>query len=126
MSRQEALAQYQRALKLGRKQYKQALAGRRYPYLQVLDEILDDAMVAARVNLGLLEIPTELIVGTKSKGRRDAFSYDFLPLLTEESEFALKWIGLCQAHLSDEGIRDPIRCFEYYGIQELCVLDAPI
>ena len=66
MSRQEALAQYQRALKQGRKQYKQAVAGGRYPYLQVLDEILDDAMVAARVNLGLMEIPTEQIVGTKT------------------------------------------------------------
>ena len=115
MSRQEAVAQYQRALKQGRKQYKQAVAGGRYPYLPVLDELLDDAMVAARVNLGLLEIPTELIVGTKSKGRRDAFSYDFLPLLSEESEFALKWIVLCQAHLSDEGIRDAIRCYEYLG-----------
>ena len=115
MSRQEALVQYQRALKQGRKQYKQAVASRRYPYLQVLDDILDDAMVAARVNLGLLEIPTELIVGTKSKGRRDAFSHGFLPLLSEESEFALKWISLCTAHLSDEGIRDPIRCFEYLG-----------
>ncbi len=115
MSRQEALAQYQRALKQGRKQYKQAVAGGRYPYLQVLDEILDDAMVAARVNLGLMEIPTEQIVGTKSKGRRDAFSPGFLPLLSESSEFALKWIELCRAHLSEEGIRDAIRCFEYLG-----------
>ena len=115
MSRQEALAQYQRALKQGRKQYNQAVAGGHYPYLQVLDELLDDAMVAARVNLGLLEIPTEQIVGTKTKGRRDAFSSQFMPLLSESSEFAMKWIDLCRAHLSDEGLRDPIRCFEYLG-----------
>jgi len=115
MSRTEAVAQYQQALKQGRKQYKQAVAKGNYPYLQVLDEILDDAMVAARMNLGLLEIPTEQIVGTKSMGRRDAFSPDFFPLLSEESEFAAKWIDLCRSHLSDEGIRDPIKCFEYLG-----------
>ena len=114
MSRQEAAAQYQQALKRARKQHKQAVAAGRYPYLQVLDEILDDAMVAARVNLGLLEIPMERIAGTKTMGRRDAFTYEFFPLLSEESEFASKWIDLCRAHL-DEGIRDPIRCFEYLG-----------
>ena len=27
----------------------------------------------------------------------------------------MKWINLCQAHLSDEGINEPIRCFEYLG-----------
>ncbi|MBQ8390295.1 MAG: BMP family ABC transporter substrate-binding protein, partial [Oscillibacter sp.] len=29
--------------------------------------------------------------------------------------FAMKWIDLCAAHLGDEGIRDPIRCYEYLG-----------
>ena len=115
MSRKEAVEQYQRALKLGQKQYKKSLLQGRYPYLQVLDEILDEAMTGGSVDLGLVEIPTERIVGTKDAGRRTAFSEGFLPLMPLNSEFASKWIHLCEAHLSEEGIRDYIRCVEYLG-----------
>ena len=58
MSRQEAREQYLEAQKLGQKEYKNCILQGKYPYLQVLDEILFDPMVAGRVNLGLLEIPT--------------------------------------------------------------------
>ena len=115
MSRQEAAAQYQEALKRGRKTYKERILRGQYPYPQVLDEILDDAMTAGQVDMGLLEIPAKRIVGTKTQGRRDAFAADFMPLMSADSEFAAKWINLCAAHLSDEGIREPIRCFEYLG-----------
>ena len=115
MSRQEAAAQYAAALKQGRKAYKEALMQGRYPYPQVLDEIISDAMVAGQTELGVLEIPADQIVGTKSAGRRSAFSTDFMPLLDADTEFAGKWMSLCEAHLGDEGIRDPIRCYEYFG-----------
>lgn len=115
MGRQEACEQYREALKSGKACYKQAVLHGQYPYLQILDEILDDAMIAGRVNLGIIEIPTEQIVGTKSEGRQNAFASNFLPVLDEDSEFAAKWINLCEAHLSNEGIRDPIRCYEYLG-----------
>ena len=115
MSRQEAAAQYQEALKAGRKTYKDRVLRGQYPYPQVLDEILDDAMSAGQVDLGLLEIPTDRVTGTKTQGRRDAFAADFMPLMPADSEFASKWITLCAAHLSDEGIREPVRCFEYLG-----------
>ena len=115
MSRQEAAAQYAAALKQGRKAYKEALMQGRYPYPQVLDEIISDAMVAGQTELGVLEIPADQIVGTKTAGRRSAFSTDFMPLLDADTEFAGKWMSLCEAHLGDEGIRDPIRCYEYFG-----------
>lgn len=114
MSRQEAYHQYQAAFKAGQKEYKRSIAQGKYPYLQVLDEILDDSMIAGRYNVGLVEIPADRIVGTKSAGRKDAFASDFMPLLSERSEFAVKWINLCMSHL-EEGIREPIRCFEYLG-----------
>ena len=115
MSRQEAMSQYASALKQGRKSYKEALVRGRYPYPQVLDEIISDSMGAGQTELGVMEIPIDQIVGTKTAGRRSAFSADFLPLLDLDSEFAGKWISLCEAHLGDEGIRDPIRCYEYFG-----------
>lgn len=115
MSRQEATEQYALALKRGQKYYKQALSQGNYPYPQVLDEILDERMSAGRVEVGLVDIPASEIVGTRSVGRRAAFAGNFMPLLGDNTEFAVKWIALCEAHLGDEGIRDPIRCFEYLG-----------
>lgn len=111
----EAVEQYEKALKLGQKNHRERVHQGRYPYPQVLDEIIDDNMIAGRVDLGIIEIPTEKIVGTKTAGRKNAFSASFLPLLPEDTEFSRKWINLCIAHLSDEGIRDPIRCYEYLG-----------
>ena len=72
-------------------------------------------MVTGRVDMGVIEVPTEQVVGTKSAGRRSAFASDFMPLLDMDTEFAQKWMALCAAHLGDEGIRDPIRCYEYMG-----------
>lgn len=115
MSQSEATVQYAQALKAGQKTYRECVLSGRYPYLQILDEILDDSMVAGVVDLGVINIPSDQIVGTKGEGRRTAFAADFMPLLGPDTEFAFKWIELCAAHLSDEGIRDPIRCYEYMG-----------
>lgn len=72
-------------------------------------------MVAGRVDLGELEIPIAQIVGMNTAGRQTAFAANFMPLLDLGTEFASKWISLCEAHLGDTGIVDPIRCFEYMG-----------
>lgn len=111
----QAQAQYAAALKAGQKCYKEAVLKGEYPYPQVLDEILDEHLAAGRAELGLLDIPMDRIIGTKSKGRRNAFAANFMPLLPMESEFGSKWITLCDANLGSEGIRDPIRCYEYLG-----------
>ena len=111
----EAQNCYQQALKQGRKAHRESVHKGTYPYLHVLDEILEDGMIVGQVDLGVMELPTERIVGTKSAGRTNAFASNYMPLLPESSEFGLKWRRLCQAHLGDEGIRDPIRCYEYLG-----------
>ena len=81
MSRQEAVEQYSKALKRGRKTYKDAIVHGKYPFPQVLDEIMSNSLEAGQVELGLHEIPTAQIVGTKTQGRRSAFSADFMPIL---------------------------------------------
>ena len=86
-----------------------------YPYLQILDEILPDYAIAGQEELGTIEIPADRIVGTKTSGRSDAFAANFMPLIQEKSEFALKWQNLCQYHLSETGIRDPVFCYEFLG-----------
>ena len=115
MNRQEAREQYGRALKAGQKYFRACVIGGKYPYPQALEEIFEESTSAGRVDLGLLEVPTEQIVGTTAAGRRSAFAGNFMPLLPVDSEFGSKWVELCAAHLGDEGIRDPIRCFEYLG-----------
>lgn len=115
MARQEALAYYQAALKEGRRCYRERVHEGAYPYLPVLDEILADAETAGNQDLGLIDIPTELIVGTRTEGRHDAFAANFMPLMGTGTEFASKWVTLCEAHLGDTGITDPIVAFEYLG-----------
>ena len=111
----EAVEQYNAALKAGQKFYKNAVANGTNPYPPVLDELTAGVTLAGQADLGLVNIPSELLVGTKTTGRVFALAGNFMPLLPQGSEFGSKWISLCSAHLSDEGIRDPIRCFEYFG-----------
>lgn len=106
---------YQRALKSGQKDHRKHIQCELSPYLPVLDEILLNYTTAGEINLGLIEIPMDKIVGTKTKGRTNAFAANFMPLLAVDSEFGFKWRSLCEAHLSDAGIRDPISCYEFLG-----------
>ena len=111
----EVTEEYALAVKQGLKEVKEYAARDQRTNPLVLDEILGDALYDTALDVGLVEIPAERIVGTKSAGRITAFSPSFLPLLGENTEFAIKWKNLCAAHLSDQGIREPIECFEYLG-----------
>ena len=111
----EAREEYSRALRAGQKEQRDLLAENRNPNPVVLEEILPVGNMDSTIDVGRIEIPAELIVGTKTAGRVSAFTPSFLPLLGLDSEFAYKWMNLCAAHLSDEGIRDPIVCYEYLG-----------
>ncbi|MCI8598978.1 MAG: BMP family ABC transporter substrate-binding protein [Lachnospiraceae bacterium] len=106
------MEEYAKARKLAQKAYRTALLKGSYPYLQVLDEILSFTKTSSEVDLGLVEIPLEQIAGTKTSGRTTAFSNNFMPLLSEDTEFAAKWSSLYHAHL-EEGIRDPIKACEF-------------
>lgn len=114
-ARIEAAEHYQKALKAGRKIQKQRIHQGLYPYLEVLDEILEDYETSGQEELGVIEIPADKIVGTKTRGRSDAFAANFLPLIGDKSEFSMKWQNLCQYHLGEAGIRDPIFCYEFLG-----------
>ena len=104
--------EYQEALKLGKKEQKKCLANGRFPYLPVLDEILEHVQIQTEQPLGLVQIPLEHVVGTSTKGRTSAFAANFMPILDYTSEFGYKWAALADAQIN-EGIRDPIICYEY-------------
>ena len=116
MSRQEAVAEYIRAQRMAQREYRERVMAGKDPYPAVLDDILPDSTTPEAVqDIGLVEIPSERIVGVKSSGRIAAFTASFLPLLDEGSEFGMKWAALCEAHLGEAGIQEPIVCFEYLG-----------
>ena len=115
MNSQIALDEYSQALRLGQKEYRELVMAGKNPHPEVLDEILPEISTETVIGVGLVDIPTERIVGTKTAGRITAFTATFRPLLDQKTEFGMKWVSLCKAHLSDTGITDPIECFEYLG-----------
>lgn len=101
----EAREQYEKFLKLGKKEKDSLL---------VLDILLKEKEkeISGEINLGVVSIPLEKVIGTKTEGRSISFSSKFYPMIEEQTEFAAKWINLYRAHL-EEGIRDPIKAYEY-------------
>ncbi len=107
-----ALADYIKAYKLGKKDYQYRMLHGMQPTLQVLDDILPGRGNYSEVPLGLVQIPIDQIVGTKTGGRSNAFAANFMPLLRENTEFASKWARLSTSHV-EEGIREPVKAYEY-------------
>lgn len=103
---------YEKAYKSAKKNYQKQIAKGEYPYLPVLDDIVAAKDIAKEENIGLVQIPAHLIVGTAYAGRTTSFDSNFMPLLDKDTEFAKKWVSLCKAHI-EEGIREPIKVYEY-------------
>ncbi len=110
----DAYQQYLYARRKARKTLFHDRLKRKDPYLKVLDHIVDERKCRP-VDLGIIDVPSELIVGTRTDGRALSFSSDFMPLLNEKSEFASKWMNVCRYHLSDQGITQAPLAYEYLG-----------
>ena len=103
---------YAKALKAGKREMATRIAKKEDPYLAVLDDIPEAANSVMEYSLGLVQIPIDKIVGTKTEGRSHAFAANFMPVMEENTEFAMKWIELYHSHI-EEGIREPIKAYEY-------------
>lgn len=106
------LEEYNKAYKLGKKDYQARMMRGEKPTLKVLDEILPERGAYSEMPLGLVQIPIDQIVGTKTEGRSSAFAGNFMPILRENTEFAHKWASLGESHVN-EGIREPVKAYEY-------------
>ncbi len=82
--------------------------------LPVLEQIVPNLKELPTVSLGIIDVPMTKVRGTVMAGRAAAFAGNFLPLLSEVSEFGSKWASLYNAHIR-EGIRDPGTAIEYLG-----------
>lgn len=103
---------YDDAKAKGKKEYNRFKARGKSGHLSSLDGLLKDVDIVGTVSLGNYEIPLHKVVGTYYHARRMLFSKSFLPLESDTSEFGLKWMEVCRAHL-EEGIRDSIKVYEY-------------
>ena len=80
--------------------------------LPVLNSKREENGVLAVIAQPMRPISLNRVVGTYQASRANSFAANFMPLLDPSTEFAGKWINLCNAHLQS-GIRDPIRVYEY-------------
>ena len=69
MQRIEAIDEYNRAQRLGMRDYREKTAAGKYPYLPALDELLEKTDTESQIPLGTIEIPLDYVVGTKTTGR---------------------------------------------------------
>ena len=88
MSRSEAMEEYQKALKLGLKEVRECQSRGRPTNPAVLHQLIGDIAADHSVSVGLVEVPANRIVGTKTAGRISAFSPSFLP-------WRVYWVSFC-------------------------------
>ena len=115
MSTYEYELEYEKMLKLGKQALHAEVSKGQTGHLTSLDGVLQTGNVLSEMPLGLIEIPLKKVVGTYTHSRSIAFAQNFMPIMEVGSEFASKWINLYKAHI-DEGIRDPIKVYEYYNL----------
>ena len=63
-----AIEEYIKAYKMGKKEYQSRMLRGLKPTLEVLDDILPGKGTLSEVPLGLVQIPVDQIVGTKTYG----------------------------------------------------------
>ena len=107
-----AIQDYAKAQKLAEKHYRQAVSRGAHPYLPVLEDLLRQSEIERQVPVGQFEIPISLIAGTANSERTSAFSGNFMPLLSCETEFAGKWSALYDS-VQEVGVNEPIQVYEY-------------
>ena len=96
---------YMSALKLGKKEYHACVNKGKYPYLPVMENMMEEKSIDSEVSLGIDQIPLRLVVGTCTAGRTNAFADNWMPILEWGSEFSAKW-----ASLSDSQVNEGIAC----------------
>ena len=104
--------EYDRARKRGIKEFNARKLHGESGHLPVIDTKREENGVLAVIAQQMRTISLNRIVGTYQASRANSFARNFMPILSPDTEFATKWIALCEAHL-ESGIRDPIRVYEY-------------
>ena len=111
----EVLDRYSEAQNQARRTVRKSVAKGIEAKLPVLESVLAQENITGEVDLGVVNIPVDQIIGIASEIDRDTYVADFLPIPSIQSEYAQKWAQIYLEHLSDSGLAEPIRCYEYLG-----------
>ena len=114
MAEQDSRSAYLAARRMGRKYLSEHGKDPAKGYLPVLEDVMRGVDVLAEISLGYHEIPLDRVVGTRTAARSNSFAGNFMPLLADDTEFAIKWKKVYESQLV-EGIREPIKVYEYLG-----------
>ena len=81
-----------------------------------LNSLIENRMISYRLDLGIMEIPTSLIVGVAETSEKSAlYTKELLPVSAPKSEFADQWRDICLHYSSGEGLPGFVHCYEYLG-----------
>ena len=81
-----------------------------------LNCLMEDRMISYRLDLGIMEIPTSLIVGVAETSEKSAlYTKEFLPVSAPKSEFADQWRYIFRRYSADGGLPGFVSCYEYIG-----------
>lgn len=113
---------YGKAYRAGKRTVRKMLRKGANPYLKMLSDLLDEDSIAECIDLGIMDIPTDKIVGITAEEKQSEYSYDFLPLSRPNGDFASKWCKLYWFFFSNKAARCPVTCYEYMG--EFYIIDG--
>lgn len=114
MAEQDSRSAYLSARKMGRKYVSEHEKEPDKGYLPVLEDMMRGVSMLGEISLGYHEIPLDRVVGTRTSARSNSFAGNFMPLLADDTEFAIKWKKVYESQLV-EGIREPIKVYEFLG-----------
>lgn len=82
----------------------------------VRNTFLDEMMISYSMDMGILDVPTDLIVGAAEESEETAlYTKDFHPVSAPNSAYADLWRSLYQVVLVGGSFEEPISCFEFLG-----------
>ena len=82
----------------------------------VLEDILDKSMIANKIDLGITDIPTNLIMGIAHQTQAlTLYTRAFFPTADPDSKYAEHWIGLYHEFVNQGSFGEEIKCVEYLG-----------
>ena len=78
---------YREALRKGQREKRICVSEGIDPYLPALDQIISSDKIQTEIYAGVMQIPAEWIVGTRTTSRDNAFARTFMPLLDPKTDF---------------------------------------
>ena len=82
----------------------------------VLEKILDESMTSDKLDMGILDVPTNMIAGSARSAESAAlYTKELFPLSHPNSAFAEQWRRLYADLANEEKFHEEIKCVEYLG-----------